>query len=325
MLGALLSLLSAATFGLNIASMRRGVVTGSVLQAMAITVPAGVPLFALGCLAFGAFGALFGMSAETLGWFAVAGVVQFIIGRYSNYRATRVLGAAQSAPIQQVALIVSLALAIVFLGERLTTLKIVGIVLILAGPLVIVRSAARKSEVRTRAGQKLNYVEGYFWGLVCAVAFGASPLLIKFGLEGGGGVRAGIAGGLVSYCTATVVFALIILLPANIVQLKSLDRRNAVWFAAAGILVFVSQMLSYMALALTTLSVVATIQRTAVVFRVIFSWLINRDHEVLGVSVIVGIAVSVLGVMAVTIDIDLLLDLVPLPAAIADNLRLAWP
>jgi len=325
MLGALLSLLSAATFGLNIASMRRGVVTGSVLQAMSITVPAGVPLFALGCLAFGAFGTLFGMSAETLGWFAVAGVVQFIIGRYSNYRATRVLGAAQSAPIQQVALIVSLALAIVFLDERLTTLKIIGILLILAGPLVIVRSAARKSEVRTRAGQKLNYVEGYFWGLVCAVAFGASPLLIKFGLEGGGGVRAGIAGGLVSYCTATVVFAVIILLPANIVQLKSLDRRNAVWFAAAGVLVFVSQMLSYMALALTTLSVVATIQRTAVVFRVIFSWLINRDHEVLGVSVIVGIAVSVLGVMAVTIDIDLLLDLVPLPAAIADSLRLTWP
>jgi hypothetical protein len=29
--------------------------------------------------------------------------------------------------------------------------------------------------------------------------------------------------------------------------------------------------------------------------------------------------------MAVTIDIDLLLDLVPLPAAIADSLRLTWP
>jgi drug/metabolite transporter (DMT)-like permease len=324
MLGALLSLLSAATFGLNIASMRRGVVTGSVLQAMSITVPAGVPLFALGCLAFGAFGALVGMSAESLGWFAGAGVVQFIVGRYSNYRATRVLGAAQSAPIQQVALIVSLALAIVFLGERLTTLKILGILLILAGPLVIVRSAVRKGEVRTRAGQKLNYVEGYFSGLVCAVAFGASPLLIKYGIDGAG-IREGIAGGLVSYSAATVVFGLIILLPRNIVQLRSLDTGNVRWFATAAILVFVAQMLTYMALSLTTVSVVATVQRTAVVFRVLFSWLINREHEVLGVSVIVGIALSALGVMAVTIDVDLLLDLVPLPAAIADSLRLSWP
>jgi drug/metabolite transporter (DMT)-like permease len=325
MLGALLSLLSAATFGLNAASLRRGVVTGSVLQAMAITVPAGVPLFALGCLAFGAFDALLGMSAEALGWFAAAGVVHFIVGRYGNYRATRVLGAAQSGPIQQVALLVSLALAIVFLGERLTTLRIIGILLILAGPLVIVRGAARKGEVRTRAGQKLNYVEGYFWGLVGALGFGSSPLLIKFGLEGGGGVQAGIAGGLVAYAAATVVIVLVILLPANIAHMRSLDIRNAVWFAAAGILVFVSQMLVYMALALAPVSVVAAIQRTAVVFRAIFSWLLNREHEVLGASVIAGIALSAIGLVAVTIDVDLLLDLVPLPAAIADTLRLTWP
>jgi uncharacterized membrane protein len=324
MLGALLSLLSAATFGLNIASMRRGVITGSALQAMSITVPVGVPLFALGCLAFGAFGALPGMSAETLGWFVAAGVVQFIVGRYSNYRATRALGAAQSGPIQQVALIVSLALAIVFLGELLTILKIIGILLILIGPLVIVRSAVRKGEVRTRAGQTLNYVEGYSWGLLCAVAFGASPLLIKLGIDDGG-IQESIAGGFVSYVSASVVFALIILVPANLVHIRSLDGRNAVWFAAAGLLVFVSQMLTYMALSLTTVSVVAAIQRTALVFRVLFSCLINRDHEVLGTSAIVGIALSALGVVAVTIDIDLLLDIVPLPAAIADTLALTWP
>jgi uncharacterized membrane protein len=324
MLGALLSLLSAATFGLNIASMRRGVLTGSVLQAMSITVPAGVPLFALGCLAFGTFGALFGMSAEALAWFAAAGISQFIVGRYGNYRAMQLLGAAQSAPIQQVALLVSLALAIILLGERLTMLKMLGVLLILAGPLVIVRTAARKGEVRTRAGQKLNYVEGYFWGLVCAMGFGLSPLLIKYGLEGGG-IQQAIAGGLVSYAAAAVCIIVVVLLPTNIAHVRSLDVRNVGWFAAAGILVFVSQMLSYMALALASVSVVAAVQRTAVVFRVVFSWLLNREHEVLDVSVIVGIAMSVLGVAAVTIPVDLLLDLGPLPAAIADTLRLTWP
>lgn len=324
MLGALLSLLSAATFGLNVASMRRGVITGSVLQAMSITVPAGVPLFALGCLAFGAFDDFLGMSAESWGWFASAGLVHFIMGRYGNYRATRVLGAAQSGPIQQVALLVSLFLAIVFLGERLTTLKIVGILLILAGPLVIVRGAARKKEVRTRAGQKLNYVEGYFWGTVCALGFGSSPLLIKYGLDGGG-IEEGLAGGLASYSAAAVVIILVILLPRNIVHVRSLDLGNARWFGLAAVLVFISQMLVYMALALTTVSVVAAVQRTAVVFRVIFTWLINRDHEVLGASVLVGIALSALGVAAVTIDVDLLLDVLPLPAAIADGLEHTWP
>ena len=64
---------------------------------------------------------------------------------------------------------------------------------------------------------------------------------------------------------------------------------------------------------------------TALVFRVIFSWLINRDHEVLGASALIGIAISALGVFAVTIDIDFLLGLVPLPSAVANGLRVTWP
>ena len=42
MLGALFAVLSAATFALNNAALRRGVVTGTPSQAMAVTVPIGV-------------------------------------------------------------------------------------------------------------------------------------------------------------------------------------------------------------------------------------------------------------------------------------------
>jgi hypothetical protein len=98
MIGALLALLSAASFGLNNAALRRGVLKGSVLQAMTITVPLGVPLFALGALAFGALGGLADLPAASVFWFAVAGVVHFLLGRYGNYRATRAMGANLSGP-----------------------------------------------------------------------------------------------------------------------------------------------------------------------------------------------------------------------------------
>jgi hypothetical protein len=52
-LAGFLAILSAATFALNNASVRRGVLTGSVAQAMAITVPLGVPLFFAAALASG--------------------------------------------------------------------------------------------------------------------------------------------------------------------------------------------------------------------------------------------------------------------------------
>lgn len=324
MLGALLSLLSAALFGMNIATLRRGVLAGSVLQALAITVPAGVPLFAIGCLAFGAFDSFLGMSLKSWAWFSAAGVVHFVIGRYGNYRATRALGAAQSGPIQQVSLLLSLALAMIFLGETLTVLRVFGILLIVLGPIVIMRNAGSKGGVTTKAGQRLNYVEGYSWSLVCAAGFGSSPLLIRFGLEDGG-IRESIAGGLASYIAATLVIIAIVLIPKNIVHVRSLDLRTAGWFTATGILVFMSQMLLYMALAVAPVTVVSAVQRTSLVFRTLFSWLLNRQHEVLGLSAIVGIGISAVGVMAVTVSGDFVLELIPLPATVADILRLTWP
>ncbi|MEY3553588.1 MAG: hypothetical protein RL735_1936, partial [Pseudomonadota bacterium] len=44
-LGGFLALCAAATFAMNNAIARRGVLSGSVIQAMAISVPFGVPLF----------------------------------------------------------------------------------------------------------------------------------------------------------------------------------------------------------------------------------------------------------------------------------------
>ena len=45
MLGGFLALLAAATFGLNAVATRRGVLTGTVAQGLAITVPIAVPIF----------------------------------------------------------------------------------------------------------------------------------------------------------------------------------------------------------------------------------------------------------------------------------------
>src|SRR5215475_1360267 len=90
-LGGLLAICSAATFAFNNASVRRGVLTGSVAQAMAITVPIGVPLFFLAALITGQLGAVLGFSKLGLAALAGAGIIHFVWGRYGNYRATKAL------------------------------------------------------------------------------------------------------------------------------------------------------------------------------------------------------------------------------------------
>jgi uncharacterized membrane protein len=323
-LGALLALLSAASFGLNSATLRRGVLTGSVLQALAITVPIGAPLFLVVCVAFGALGALWEFSAATWAWMAIAGIIHFVVGRYGNYRATEAMGAALSAPIGQVSVLVALTLAVIFLDETLTPLRALGIVLVMVSPMLIIRRRKNGRDAKRAAAFEPRYLEGTLWGIVGALGYGISPILVRVGLQGAGPVE-GIAAGLISYLAASIVVGGIFLVPRNRAELTSLSAEPAKWFAFSGVAVFISQVFRYMALAIAPVSVVTTIQRTSVAFRVVFAWFLNREHEVLGARTYVGIAVSMLGALALTVSTDFVLAYVPLPDALAAFARMTWP
>src|SRR5258707_7300123 len=131
--------------------MRRGVLTGSVVQAMAITVPIGLPISFLVAVATGSLAAVAGFSSPALVALSLSGIMHFVWGRYCNYRAIRAIGTNLVAPIQQINLIVTLLLAIWILGETLTPLRLLGIVLVLLGPSFTLRERGPKSALRVPA------------------------------------------------------------------------------------------------------------------------------------------------------------------------------
>jgi uncharacterized membrane protein len=270
-----------------------------VLHALAITVPLGVPLFALAYVAFGGLQSPSSLSYPAWAWFALAGVVHFTVGRYGNYRATRAMGATLSAPMQQISIPVSLALAMYFLDETLTVLKLVGILLVLVGPVVATWQPAGV-KVAAPSGFQPAYREGVSWGVVGAVAYGVSPLMIVKGLGADSTLTDGIAGGLISYAAAAIVILGVVLAAGGSAFIKQLDRTAGKWFLLSSVLVFVSQLLRYIALTIAPVSVVVPIQRTSIVFRVVFAWMLNREHEVFGSRLLVGIAMSVIGAGALS-------------------------
>jgi len=81
LLGVLYAALGAFTFALNNVMMRRGVVTGSVLQGMALTVPIGGLSFLVITIASGEVGQLVVFPTAAFAWLACQGVVHFVIGR----------------------------------------------------------------------------------------------------------------------------------------------------------------------------------------------------------------------------------------------------
>ena len=351
MLGGFIALLSAATFAFNNASVRRGVLTGSVLQAMAITVPIGLPISFLVAVATGSLAAVAGFSSRALVALSLSGVMHFVWGRYCNYRATRAIGTNLVAPIQQINLIFTLLLAIWILGETLTPLRALGIALVLLGPSFTLRarnaesappprpkalgadvtrqdlgnsSAAEEALAAAPPEFRPSYAEGYFWALLSATGYGLSPILVRIGLEGKG-LAVSVAGNLVASVAATVVMGLFLLPPRQLAHALAVGREPAKWFTLSGILVAISQLFLYMAMSIAPVTVVSPINRLSILFRLYFSRRLNPEHEVFGGKVVLGTIVSLTGAVVLSLSVDSVQSWLPLPEAALSVLRWHWP
>ncbi len=251
MLGGFLALLSAATFAINNVSARRGVITASVEQGLAITIPIGVPLFALAMTLAGSWATLFGFSSKAVWLLAIAGILHFVWARYCFYRATKALGTMLVAPLQQLSMFLALLLAMIFLGEKLTPLRFFGLVLVIGGPILAFSSRGQVLSAPSTTSFRPNYVEGYFWGILSATGSCISPILIRLAIQDGG-AGAGLAGGFISYTAATVIFIIVIVAAGRTAHVLSMERTNAYWFANAGFFRFCLAYVSILGLCLRT-------------------------------------------------------------------------
>ena len=325
MIGGLLALLAAITFALNNAAFRRGALSGTVAQGMAISLAAGVGIFLITAFATGAWRSVAAFSPQAVGLLCAAGVLHFAWGRYCNFRATKAMGANLVGPPQQISILVTLGLAIFVLGETLTPLRVIGILLIILGPAVSLR-AGKPTNAPDRPPPTFqpNYVEGYTFALLSATGYGASPVLVRTALEGGGALQS-IAGGLIAYVAAASIMMFTLLAPGLLTHVRSVDPVARRWFSISGVLVCLSQMTGYMALSVAPVSVVMPIQRLSLVFRVFANSALNREHEVIGGRIWVATFIGLLGAVALSVSTDFVLAAVPLPDWLEDAAKWRWP
>src|ERR1700720_3516946 len=136
LLGVLYAALGAFTFALNNVTMHRGVVTGSVLQGMALTVPIGGLSFLVMTIAFGDLGQLVIFPTAAFAWLACQGIVHFVIGRYCNYKSNQLMGVNLTAPVVQLQVPFAMMLAVMTLHEKFTVLQAIGSALMLGGSFI---------------------------------------------------------------------------------------------------------------------------------------------------------------------------------------------
>ena len=336
-LGVFYTFLATISFGINSATVRRGVITGSVTQVVVVSMPIGLAMFAAAALATGQFSRITEFSPQSFAFLASAGVVHFVVGRYCGYRSIQAMGANLASPVQQWSLLVTLTLAIVYLSETLDILKMFGIALMVLGPSIVVgarrmRSRPEASPTKPEAPAeaaatgkpkfKPKLAEGYFFGILCCFCWGSSPILVRAGLDGTG---LALAGGVVSYSAALMAVALVLLLRAPRADARAIDPANMKWFIWIGVTVCLSQIFLYLAMAIAPVTMVQPLMRMSNIFGVLFAWYMNRDHEVFDKSVLMAIGLSVLGAAALSIDSGWVSEAIGAPPWLATLLAWHWP
>ena len=320
MLGAVLALVSAATFAVTNAAVRRGVLTGSALQATSFSIPVGVPTFFVALMLFGGVQTFGDLPPLPLLAFATTGITHFVIGRYANYRAIGAIGTNLAGPVMQFNLVVSLGFAVLLLGETLTVLRILGILLIVAGPAAAPRGQPRARPSAATMKFTPRMAEGYAFAALAAFCYGLSPVFLRYAGRGRG-LAASLAGGVVSSASASIVVLLLFAAPALWRDLRRVNLYAAKWFLFSGVMVYVSQIFYYMAISLAPVTIIAPISALGNVFRIYVARWMNPDHEVFGRQIVLATLLSLLGVIVLSAS----LEGVPLPAAWAAFLNWHWP
>jgi drug/metabolite transporter (DMT)-like permease len=322
LLGAIFAVLSAATFALTNAMGRRGVITGTPAQGMVTSMPVGLLCFLAVALLTGALAGLSRLTVPTLAALSAAGVIHFVIGRYCNFRASQAAGVNLTAPVMQLNAVVTLILAVVVLREPCTILQVAGGVLMITGSLVTQRASQPSAEKKHAGteGFSPRVAAGFFFALMAALMYGTSPVIVRQALYDAGPLG-GVIGGLVAYAAATGTVALGLLIPSLRRNVMQVSRENARWFVYSGVFVAAAQGFLYSALALAPIMLVVPLLQLSLVFRFLFAYLFNPNHELFGAIVVVGSVVSIVGACAVSINTDLIVGMLPLPPALATLLR----
>ena len=244
--------------------------------------------------------ALFAVTRSSILWFALLGLIQFPGGRFLNYTGIRLAGVARTTSISGTSPLFAALLAILFLGEQVTSSIVLGTLAVAAGlALVMSQRGAfpltQSQEVQPSGTRRVAI------GLLCAVAgaaaYGTGHAIARH-------VVTRVAPAPVT-ATYTLFFGMLFLLVISVPHLKRdlrAPRSALIMMILAGVCSSFGIFLMYTALArapvMLASPIVATYPLIAMTFTHIFLQRLERVtlRMVLGaILVAVGITFVVLG------------------------------
>ncbi|BEP18607.1 hypothetical protein PYJP_19590 [Pyrofollis japonicus] len=212
--------LSGLLFGISDGLVRAASRTLSPHVNLLISLLVGTPLLWLAVLIRG----VESLASSAILAYVIAGLLNFVLGRLLFYMAVAALGAATATIVTSPVTAISALLAWPFLGEALSTLQLIGLVLFMAA---IYLASSKPSG---NPFQGLHHTKGVLAGISASLVFASSTLLVRYAAYNGGDPFEGTA---ISYTVAIPFAAILVHRRREYGKLAGLGKEHAYMIMAA--------------------------------------------------------------------------------------------
>lgn len=223
---------------------------------------------------------------EAFAWFGALGVLNFNLNRWMFLNGMRAMGPSRHITITSLAPLPTLFIAFLLLGERPGTLVLLGTLLVIVGVSAVVYAPSKGRWLQAGIG----------WSVACTLVFTGGGYMRNRGMN------------IMPAAALLTAWSALIALPAGIMMRPFVPKKDSAWGAGgksvmtavvAGILlssihqIFMNNSLK------GQLSLAIPILSASPVFVMILSAIFLRDLERLNLRVVIGILVTVIGMVAI--------------------------
>ena len=289
MIGVILALLSAAISGLSVVLVRKhSEASNAFNMSLVITCVGMIVLWSLALVTPG-WGTL---NLDGVALFAVSGVLSPGLVRLFYYKGMKKLGLSGNAAIFAVYPLYSALLAVLLLSEVLSLGNWFGILCIIIGVVFIDLTIHSSNNTEGSSGRK-----SLIFPILGGVTLGVSSIIRKYALDICNTPILGVA---IAYAFSILPYFLILAFSAPTRKELSL-KRDLRWFWVAGIGQAVTWILAFYALSFELVSITIPLLSIEPLFVVIFAYIYLKKLEHVSPKLLASIAVTVLGIVLVTI------------------------
>lgn len=246
--GILFAVAAGLLWGSSPVLVKRGLVHADVSAATLYQQAATLLTLVLAALVEGSVSAE-SMTSSALAVFLVTGIVGAYLGRTLFVKSVDQIGASRAQSLNNSSPLITVLLAVLLLGEPLSLAVLGGVVLIIAGVILVARTEAKDALAAPPRVLTVTSIAALF-------CYGVVPVLKKVGTDLGG---APVAGALVMHATGLILLLTLGRLLEIQLRWRKLPAGSLACFAAAGICQGVGSILTLKALIHAPASVVAPI------------------------------------------------------------------